>query len=77
MLPSNQLDVASSFVCHSEWASSKSNGIYTTDMPINLLIHIGMMDCDCIGWMLYMHQCTDLICNRCMIRDTTVININM
>ena len=47
MLPSNQLDAASSFVCHSEWASSKSNGIYTTDMPINLLIHIGMIDCDC------------------------------
>ena len=28
-------------------ASGKSNGIYTTVMPINPLIHIGMMDCDC------------------------------
>ena len=62
MLPSNQLDVASSFVCHIvSGASSKSNGIHTTDMPINLLIHIGMMDCDC----------------RLDAIDTTVINIIM
>ena len=55
-------------------ASSKNNGIYTTATPINLLIHIGMVDCVCKLDAIYASV------HRFDIRDRTkqaVININM